>query len=121
MDKHLGISYNLRLSPELKAKIAESAQTHNRSMNADIVARLENSLNNQDAENTAIQFGEVNCSTLEESTIYVSDFFQRHNQYRLISIETINSNGIRYWYSFPKSKLERKNSYKTPHTESDLI
>lgn len=41
MAKHLGIAYNLRLPPELKEKIAVSAQEHNRSMNADIVARLE--------------------------------------------------------------------------------
>ena len=43
MAKHLGIAYNLRLPPELKEKIAISAQEHNRSMNADIVARLDSS------------------------------------------------------------------------------
>jgi len=43
MDKHLNDSYKLRMPAELKAKIAESAKTHNRSMNADIVARLEQS------------------------------------------------------------------------------
>lgn len=40
---HLTIQYNLRWSEELKNKIAESAKAHNRSMNADIVARLEKS------------------------------------------------------------------------------
>lgn len=52
MGKHLGVAYNLRLPPELKDKIAESAKEHNRSMNADIVARLEDSFpatNNQEA------------------------------------------------------------------------
>lgn len=43
MGKHLGVAYNLRLPPELKDKIAESAKELNRSMNADIVARLEQS------------------------------------------------------------------------------
>lgn len=43
MDKHLNDSYKLRMAAELKAKIAESAKAHNRSMNADIVARLEQS------------------------------------------------------------------------------
>ena len=43
MGKHLGVAYNLRLPPELKDKIAKSAKELNRSMNADIVARLENS------------------------------------------------------------------------------
>lgn len=33
----------MRLPPELKERIAESAKAHNRSMNADIVARLEKS------------------------------------------------------------------------------
>lgn len=33
----------LRLPPELRDKIAESAKAHNRSMNADMVARLERS------------------------------------------------------------------------------
>ncbi|MHA3052578.1 Arc family DNA-binding protein [Acinetobacter sp. ANC 4640] len=43
MGKHLGVAYNLRLPQELKDKIAESAKELNRSMNADIVARLEDS------------------------------------------------------------------------------
>lgn len=43
MGKHLGVAYNLRLPQELKDKIAESARELNRSMNADIVARLEQS------------------------------------------------------------------------------
>ena len=40
---NLTTQYNLRWSDELKEKIAQSAKEHNRSMNADIVARLENS------------------------------------------------------------------------------
>lgn len=40
---HLHPQYNLRWPEELRDKIAESAKTHNRSMNADIVARLEKS------------------------------------------------------------------------------
>lgn len=35
--------YKLRWSVELRDKIAESAKKHNRSMNADIIARLEDS------------------------------------------------------------------------------
>ena len=41
--KHLNAQYNLRWPDELKEKIAQSAKEHNRSMNADIVARLEDS------------------------------------------------------------------------------
>lgn len=40
---HLTIQYNLRLSSELKDKISKSAKELNRSMNSDIVARLEES------------------------------------------------------------------------------
>ena len=48
MSKYLGIAYNLRLPPELKEKIQESAKQLNRSMNADIVARLEQSFEHQE-------------------------------------------------------------------------
>ena len=38
---HLHPQYNLRWPEELRQKVAQSAKEHNRSMNADIVARLE--------------------------------------------------------------------------------
>ncbi|WP_288455600.1 Arc family DNA-binding protein [uncultured Acinetobacter sp.] len=43
MGRDLGVEYKMRMSQELKDKIAESAKELNRSMNADIVARLEQS------------------------------------------------------------------------------
>ena len=46
--KHLNAQYNLRWPDELKEKIAQSAKEHNRSMNADIVARLEESFEKTD-------------------------------------------------------------------------
>lgn len=42
-DQHTTVQYQLRLPQELRDKIKESAGEHNRSMNADIVARLEQS------------------------------------------------------------------------------
>lgn len=42
-DQHTTVQYQLRLPEELRDKIKESAKNHNRSMNADIVARLEDS------------------------------------------------------------------------------
>jgi len=39
------IIVRLRISPELRDQIADSAKTHNRSMSADMVARLEKSFN----------------------------------------------------------------------------
>lgn len=49
MGRNLGVEYKMRMSQELKDKIAESAKELNRSMNADIVARLEESFSIQEA------------------------------------------------------------------------
>lgn len=43
MARNLDVEYKMRMTQELKEKIVESAKEHNRSMNADIVARLEQS------------------------------------------------------------------------------
>lgn len=40
-DQHTTVQYQLRLPQELRDKIKKSAGEHNRSMNSDIVARLE--------------------------------------------------------------------------------
>ncbi|MGP5360512.1 Arc family DNA-binding protein [Psychrobacter celer] len=42
-DQHTTVQYQLRLPEELRDKIKKSAKAHSRSMNADIVARLESS------------------------------------------------------------------------------
>lgn len=42
-DQHTTVQYQLRLPEELRDKIKKSSGEHNRSMNADIVARLEQS------------------------------------------------------------------------------
>lgn len=44
-DQHTTVQYQLRLPQELRDQIKESAARHSRSMNADIVARLEESFN----------------------------------------------------------------------------
>lgn len=54
MGKNLAdVEYKMRMTQDLKDKIVESAKEHNRSMNADIVARLENSFEQkiEDLEN----------------------------------------------------------------------
>lgn len=48
---HLNAQYNLRLPDDLKQKIAQSAKELNRSMNADIVARLESSFEHKNIYN----------------------------------------------------------------------
>lgn len=47
---HLNAQYNLRLPDDLKQKIAQSAKELNRSMNADIVARLESSFEHKNID-----------------------------------------------------------------------
>lgn len=49
MSKYLNDAYTLRIPAELKARVAESAKAHNRSMNADIVARLEKSFEEENS------------------------------------------------------------------------
>lgn len=46
---HLHPQYNLRWPEELRDKVAASAKKHNRSMNADIVARLEASFSDENS------------------------------------------------------------------------
>ena len=41
MARNSDVEYKMRMTQDLKDKIVESAKEHNRSMNADIVARLE--------------------------------------------------------------------------------
>lgn len=43
------VEYKMRMTQDLKEKIVVSAKEHNRSMNADIVARLEESFEKDDA------------------------------------------------------------------------
>ena len=43
------VEYKMRMTQDLKDKIVASAKEHNRSMNADIVARLEESFEKDDA------------------------------------------------------------------------
>ena len=57
--KHLNAQYNLRWPDELKEKIAKSAKEHNRSMNADIVARLEQSFEAQPPDSKAFEDASV--------------------------------------------------------------
>ena len=44
------ITVKLRVSPDLRDRIAQSAKAHNRSMNADMVARLEASFEQAEGE-----------------------------------------------------------------------
>lgn len=65
--KHLNAQYNLRWPDELKEKIAQSAKEHNRSMNADIVARLEKSFEPELNPTETFEFEAMKRIYLEQS------------------------------------------------------
>ena len=69
---HLHPQYNLRWPEELRQKVAQSAKEHNRSMNADIVARLEESFEKDDAaefdKGFALQVIKSQASTITDLT-----------------------------------------------------
>ena len=52
---HLHPQYNLRWPEELRQKVAQSAKEHNRSMNADIVARLEQSFSTPETTQSLLE------------------------------------------------------------------
>lgn len=91
MGKHLGVAYNLRLPQELKDKIAESAKELNRSMNADIVARLEESFIKTDS--STIQ-GDVKIFDLE------------NGQKRIVYGKLVNSFELDYSKPLNELKLD---------------
>ncbi|WP_180113422.1 Arc family DNA-binding protein [Acinetobacter sp. YH12073] len=91
MGKHLGVAYNLRLPQELKDKIAESAKELNRSMNADIVARLEESFFK--AENSSTQ-GDVKIFDL------------KNGRKRIVYGKLVNSFELDYSKSLSELKLD---------------
>lgn len=64
--------HNIRIPIELKTKIAESAKAHNRSMNADIVARLEKSFET-DSNQVALLQEEITLAMKNVMKNFVSD------------------------------------------------
>lgn len=107
--------FNLRLPQLLKNRIDEAAQTNNRSINSEIVARLEKSFDLDNIANAhkprrRIMLGTWNCSNedgrsmmIETCWKYLEDFFDRYPSYELINVET-QQHGIIFWYSYPANK-----------------
>ena len=77
--------YKLRLPERLRDKIKESASTHNRSMNADIVARLEDSFAGVTNVN---EFNEK----LQEMAGELIALSTENREMRRLYIEALNSN-----------------------------
>jgi hypothetical protein len=108
MDNHTGIQYKLRLPSDLKERIAESAKTHNRSMNADMVARLQESFDGvlTKPKKRSIMLGNYNPvdaksrpEMIEMSWKWIKDYFDRYPDYELINVET-QQHGVIFWYSY---------------------
>lgn len=72
-DKHTTVQYQLRLPEELRNTIRESAQNHNRSMNADIIARLEASFAAEQSPPEPIRVG-FDDSFLEDAGLTREQF-----------------------------------------------
>lgn len=64
---HLNPQYNLRWPEELRQKVAQSAKEHNRSMNADIVARLEQSFEPEIQVHETLEFKLMMQSCLDQA------------------------------------------------------
>jgi hypothetical protein len=101
--------YKLRLPEELRDKIKESAGTHNRSMNADIVARLEDSF--AGVANTN-EFNE----RLQEMAGELVALSTENRELRRLYVEAINSNfenipnGLKSKYGRLLNELEGSDS-----------
>lgn len=69
--------YKLRMSPELKKQITQHAEKNNRSINAEIVLRLEQSLAQDDSENIIafdkawLDENKIESDKLADALIYV--------------------------------------------------
>lgn len=61
------VTVRLRVPPELRDKIAESSEQYNRSMNADMVARLEKSFESESPETNERR---------EKEITYINSMFQ---------------------------------------------
>ena len=85
MSKYLNDAYTLRIPAELKAKVAESAKTHNRSMNADIVARLEASFASD--TNTVMT---VMMENMRKMQIEMMEMQTEMRETRMLYVEAIN-------------------------------
>ena len=97
----------VRMPPALHDALSAYAAHKGISLNTAINIMVEFGIESYDAENSSIIFGTYNGETLEESAVFLTDFFQRNSKYKLINVETINRTGVLYWYTFPKKEDRR--------------
>lgn len=66
MGQHLNVDFKIRLPHDLKDKIRASADEHNRTMTADIVARLEQSFENEKPPTQYIDISDALSDIMKE-------------------------------------------------------
>lgn len=78
---NLTVQYNLRWSEELRDKIAEAAKENTRSMNQEIIARLEQSFEKNQSQESEI-------SDLKNQIAHLTEIFENHTifQDRLLQL-----------------------------------
>lgn len=84
MSQHLHIDFKIRIPAELKEKIRQSAEQHNRSMTADIIARVEQSFATEEQARPLVA---TNQQWLEEMGISKEEF--------ATAIKTIVANALK--------------------------
>ena len=84
MSQHLHIDFKIRIPAELKEKIRQSAEQHNRSMTADIIARVEQSFATEEQARPLIA---ADKDWLEEMGVTKEDF--------ALAIKTIVANAVK--------------------------
>lgn len=94
MSKHLGVEYKVRMPQELKDKIAASAKELNRSMNADIVARLEKSFDLEISVSESFEFESMKRihKKQAEELKALGEYLQDARETRMLLIEFMNRN-----------------------------
>lgn len=83
MGQHLNVDFKIRLPHELKDKVKVSAKQHNRTMTADIVARLEQTFNCEQSNEQRNTINQNSISYLDTTELLQNQDTWKHSQVRL--------------------------------------
>lgn len=83
MGQHLNVDFKIRLPHELKDKVKVSAKQHNRTMTADIVARLEQTFNCEQSNEQRNTINQNSISYLDITELLQNQDTWKHSQVRL--------------------------------------
>lgn len=83
MGQHLNVDFKIRLPHELKDKVKISAKQHNRTMTADIVARLEQTFNCEQGNEQRPVINQNSISYLDTTELLQNQDTWKRSQVRL--------------------------------------